>query len=233
MITEVFDPEGRPFTWSFSAMSDYDTCPFQYAAKRFYRSIKFEETEATLWGSRVHKAKELRLSEGTPLPKEMDHWEKYCRVLETKGAAPSELYVEKQIALDVSLKPVDWFAPTAWARGVVDVLIIDGDTAYIYDWKTGKVKDNLLQLQLFAWFVNHAFPGIVNYVCRFIWLKFDKITGEDFTYNDIPAITKIIDAKTQRMMEAWKLGLFQPSPSGLCRGWCPVEECIHWKGSRR
>jgi hypothetical protein len=48
--------KGKPFSWSFSAVNDFDTCPYQYAAKRYHCTVQFEDTPATIWGTRVHDA---------------------------------------------------------------------------------------------------------------------------------------------------------------------------------
>ena len=180
MASEVrpVNANGKRFSWSFSAINDFDTCPYQYAAKRFFETVKFEDTVATIWGTRVHDAMEHRLKHGTPLPEGMEQWEKYARVMESRQGM---MYPEDAITYNLNGELVSWFAKDAWARMKIDVLIIDGDTAYIYDWKTGKQKDNLLQLQLGMWFVAHKYPEVENFITRFVWLKTDKVTGEDFT----------------------------------------------------
>mgnify|MGYP001208114821 CR=1 FL=1 len=226
--------KGKRFSWSFSAINDFETCPYQYAAKRFYETVKFEDTVATLWGSRAHTALENRMKHGTPLPEGMVQWEQYCRVLEKKQGL---MLAEQKICFNLSGEPVDWFAPDAWARGMIDVLIIDGDTAYIYDWKTGKKKDNNLQLETFVWFVAHQYPEIENFVTRFIWLKEDiegdRATGRDFTRSEhLNGIELKLGQYLTRMGIAWREQVFQPKESGLCRGWCPVEECRFHKEKR-
>lgn len=87
----------RPFTWSFSAMQQFDNCPYQYAAERYYCTTAREDTEATLWGSRVHEALENRLRDKTPLVGEYEQYEKYARAVESLGG---ELLCEQQVALN-------------------------------------------------------------------------------------------------------------------------------------
>ena len=235
MAAEVrpVNANGKRFSWSFSAINDFVTCPYQYAAKRYFETVKFVDTVATLWGSRVHTAMENRLKKGAALghlPEGMEQWEKYCRVLESKQGL---MLVEDKITFNLSGDSVSWFAKDAWARGMLDVLIIAGDTAYIYDWKTGKQKDNLLQLEIFVWFVAHKYPEVNNFVTRFVWLKTGKVTGEDFTREEhLGAIELKLGQYLTRMQTAWREQVFQPFESGLCRGWCPVEECTFWKEKR-
>lgn len=228
---------GKPFSWSYSAINDFDTCPYQYAAKRYFETIKFEHTEATLWGDRVHKAKEARLLHGTPLPKEFPKdWEQFCAVIESQKDKGMELLVEEEIAFDLNGDPVSWFSREAWARGKIDVILIDWKTgtAYIYDWKTGKVRESQLQLQLSMWFVAQRFPKIENFKTKFIWLNNMTVSGEDFTRTEhLQGIDDMLHDKLKRMSTAWRNQVFQPKESGLCRGWCPVEECRFWKEKRR
>ena len=46
---------------------------------------------------------------------------------------------EAQMAVDIDRKPVDWTAPTAFLRGIADLVLIDGTVAWLSDWKTGWV----------------------------------------------------------------------------------------------
>jgi len=225
---------GKPFSWSYSAINDFDTCPYQYAAKRFYESVKFEHTEATLWGDRVHKAKENRLKHGTPLPADFPkEWERYCEVFEKRATQGMKLVVEDEIAFDMDGNLTSWFSKQAWARNKVDVLLLRDDTAYIYDWKTGKVRESLLQLQLSVWFIGQKYPHIQNFVSKFIWLNSLTVTGQDFTRAEhMQGIEDMLHEKLKRMTTAWRTKVFQPKESGLCRGWCPVEECRFWKEKR-
>jgi hypothetical protein len=227
----LFNAKGKPFSWSFSAISDFTTCPYQYAAKRYYISVPFEDTEATLWGSRVHKALEDRVKDGVPLPEGMGDYEKYARVIAAQGSKGA-LFCEKQLAVDGEFRPTGWFDKDAEGRAVADVLIIQGRTAYIFDYKTGKVKDDPLQLEITSLLTGLAFPDVDEFITKFIWLKFGQITGGTVRREDLPKIRQRVELHTDRMKEAWRTKVFVPRSSGLCRGWCPVEECKHWREKR-
>lgn len=131
-------PELKPtpkFTWSFSALSDFENCPLSYAHKRYYKTYAVEETEAMRHGTRVHKALELYgLGEEQP-ETELDlikNYTKYVDVMKTSGG---KYYAECQVALTEKLKLTQWFAPDTWARGVFDVALKNGRKLSIYDWK--------------------------------------------------------------------------------------------------
>jgi hypothetical protein len=130
------------FTWSYTALNDFETCPLKYAAARYYKTTKFEETEASKWGLRKHKANELALLETAKgLEEDLVDW-KYVNAIK-QAAKGHTLLVEQQIAINRELKPVDWFAQDVFGRGVVDVAVLKDGVAKIFDWK-GLALDTLL-----------------------------------------------------------------------------------------
>jgi len=220
-------------TWSFSSINEFDTCPAQYAAKRYYGTVKDDTNYAAQWGTRVHTAMEHRLGKKKPLDQEFSPYEKYAVALE-QVAADGTIVVEQQVAINEKFEQVDWFASDAWGRAVVDVAITSGDKKHIgiYDWKSGKVKDNPLQLSIFAAFASILNPDAEKFKTNYIWLAHDTITGTDYSATDIPVIWGQVCDKVKRIEEAWVTENFVCRPSGLCRGWCPVTNCEHWKPKR-
>ena len=226
----VLNKKGRPFSWSFSALDKYETCPAQYAALKFYCTTQETDNEANIWGSRVHKALEERVRDRKPLGEGMEGFEKWAAVVE---ATPGKKSFELQMALDRGLKPVEWFSRAAWLRVVVDVLNLHEARATLLDWKTGKVKQDRTQLALSSVVVSELHPEIEEFNCRFVWLKHDKATGEVYQKQDLKPIWEGIAARVERMEKSWATEEFPCNPSGLCRGWCPVGTCVHWKEKRR
>jgi ATP-dependent helicase/DNAse subunit B len=70
-----------PLPWSPSALSDYKNCPFAYYRKRVVKDVKDEGGEALQWGNKVHKAFELYIKEGKPLPDVLKEHQKLLDVL--------------------------------------------------------------------------------------------------------------------------------------------------------
>lgn len=221
-------PQGKPFSCSFSALNQFETCPAQYAAQRFYGTTKSEDTAATIWGTRVHKALENRVLHDEPLGKDFQQYEKYASAI---IKAPGITKCEYQMAFDIQMQPVDWFAPTAWVRGVADVLQYDPARQRVncLDYKTGKIKDDDTQLKMFACFASILYPDAEEFNCKYIWLKFDQITGAVYKKEDVGPIWGGIANRIFKVMECWETQNFPCRPSGLCRGWCPVSECIHYR----
>ena len=57
------------FTWSYSALKQYENCPRQYNEIRVLKNYVVKENEAMRYGTEVHKALEDYVAEGKPLAK--------------------------------------------------------------------------------------------------------------------------------------------------------------------
>ena len=221
---------GKPFTWSFSALNQFETCPAQYAAERFFCTSKSEPTIHTEWGTYVHKALEERCRDGKPLPDSLETYEKWARVIDRSDG---NKFFERQVAFDQRLTLLSFFDKKVWGRGVIDVMIYSGKKVSLIDWKTGKVKDDPTQLKLFACFASLLCPEAEEFNCKFVWLKHDQITGETLRKDELGPFWSDVVRRVYRMQEAWETGGFNANPSGLCRGWCSNGEGIHWKPKRK
>jgi len=233
-MTDPLNAKGRTFSWSYSADADYRNCPFQYAHKRFYCTIEFQETEAIIWGNRVHKAAELALkSMPHNDPEAFTPVEKYVDLMLRSGYTP---HAELEIALTRGLKVTKWFAKDAWLRCKVDVTLLDfkRTEAKIFDFKTGKtIKDDEDQLRLSGAALSVMFPTIEKFEGKYIWTKHQQVTGiRPFTKAEVPAIWQDFLARAARMENAWATESFPQKPNGLCRKWCPVTVCPHCGGGR-
>lgn len=226
--------KGKALSWSFTALNGYTTCPAQYAAQRFYESTTFTESEAIKWGNRVHKAMEDRLTKEKALPKDMEKWEKYCRMVEKAGTAEgAELLVEKKVVLRSDFSQTDWFSKEAWYRGALDILILNGEKAWVGDWKTNqKAKPNSDQLKLFAAAVFLTYPQVQEVTTKYIWLTPDTVTGEVFQREQALGIWREFMARIVNLEVAWAKENFPARPSGLCRGWCDNTDCNHCEAKR-
>jgi hypothetical protein len=226
----LLNPQGKPFSWSYSSLTDFEGCPARYAAKKYYQTTKELPTEFTLWGERVHKAFEERVRDGKAFDPDMPAtYEPWARVLEK---LPGEKFFEKKFAVRKNHAPCSW--SDAQGRGIVDLLILDGDTATIIDYKTGKKKDDQTQLELFSWFVVNEYDFERQFKTlkyRYIWLKDNSTTGGELDYFNAKMVMNRMFPRIEQMQRAWETQTFPMCPSGLC-GWCPVEECVHYRRRR-
>jgi predicted RecB family nuclease len=149
----------------------------------------------------------------------LDQWGSVVDVIMKR---PGEKLFEHQMAVNADLKPVDWFAKDVWLRSIADVLVVDGDTAYCLDYKTGKVKDNPTQLQLFAAMVFWHYPQVNKVKTSFIWLKFNETTNATYERRFLDSMWRALKPRFTKVQDTINLGVFKTTPSGLCP-WCAAK----------
>lgn len=210
------------FPMSYSRLSTFENCQQQFDYLYVTKNVQVVESEAMAYGTRVHEALEMyaKSRDEKYLTRETRKWKSLIdRLLEKKG---THLY-EYQMALTPELEPCDWMAKDVWLRGIADVLVVDGDTAYCLDWKTGKVRDNPTQLQLFACMVFLHFPEVQTVKTAFVWLKFDQVTDMIYKRSMFDPMWRNLMQRFDYVQETIDLGVFEAKPSGLCR-WCAARD---------
>jgi len=232
-----YKPKPKPFSWSYSKLKNYETCPKRHYNVDIIRSFKEDEGEALQWGNAVHKALANRIKGQVPLPTPMKGFEKWAERVTSPGKSPPAptILVEQQLAIDENFAPTSWFANDAkragqnepWFRGIADVLKIKGSAALAIDWKTGKIIDDAPQLALLAACIFAHHPEIQKVRSEFIWLKEDASTREDFERTSMPAIWAGLWPRIEQLRRAHETLDYPPKPGFLCRRYCPVTSCVH------
>jgi hypothetical protein len=225
----------KPLAWSHSALNDFITCPKAYFHKRIAKDVQDVPGEAATWGDRVHKAFEAYLKGVSSAEVEIrldPELEIYKGYLDEIAARPGVMYIEQQLAINKQMEPCGWFDKDVWMRGIIDVLHVDGDTGTVLDHKTGKPKNDPRQLKLFALlvFIHHPEVQVCN--SEFQWLKFGTTDSARYLRSQEAELWQEMLPDLLRYRTAFKLEVFNPRPSGLCNGWCPVKQCQHWKPKR-
>ena len=148
-------------THSFSALKMYENCPRRYMHQRVNKEVQDEGSDASKYGERIHEALELRLRDQSPLTDETRKYESLCTAIE-RESKDGELFVEQKMTLNKNLTPTEWFAPDAWFRSVLDVLMIHENQkkAFVLDWKTGKRRPDFTQMEIFALQVFKHYPNV-------------------------------------------------------------------------
>ena len=211
--------------WSYSRLTSYETCPKKYHAESVAKSVPFVKNEAAAYGDEVHKAFELFFKDNKPLPFNLKHW---TPTLKAIAAAPGEKIVEARIALDVNWNPVEWYAPDAWLRVKSDLTIINQPAAAIFDWKTGKQRDDETQLQLNAAVTFVLDPEITDINMAYLWLPTRIVTPFKMNARQAPNFWAGILKRVGRYQEAHDRNEFPARPGWLCR-YCPVKTCPYWE----
>lgn len=229
MSTTVVKDTGA---WSYSALKNFETCPRRYDAYDWSKTIPFVETEQIVAGHHLHKHFENRLLWGTSLPIGYGMFEP---MLAKVAAAPGTLSGEARLALTAGFAASPYFGPQAWFRTVVDACVMkpDGATATVFDWKTGRHKDEETQLQLMALalFIHH--PALERVRAALVFVNYDSVHRMEFARGDTTELWAEILPRVRALMAARAAGAFPPKPSGLCRKYCDVRSCeFHGRGGR-
>jgi hypothetical protein len=214
--------------WSHSALAQFETCPRQYYEVRIRKSTAKQNYEASE-GVKKHKEIELYLLDNTPVAS--PEIKAAMGVIEHFKNMPGKLYPEHRMALTEQLKPTeftDW--NNAWLRAIADLLVVNGDTATIADWKFGKPRDGGDdQLRLTAAVAMTMFPRVEQVQSVLVYVNGQTVSPTyvyERTY--LPEIWQGFTARYSVLLRAVRSidpSVWVPRPSGLCRKYCPVKTC--------
>ena len=217
--------------WSYSSLTSFETCARRFYFTKVSKEVVEPETEATRYGTEVHEALEFRVKEGRPLPPTMVKYEPFAaRIANAKGAT----FCEMEIGLTKDFKETGFHDSDCWYRGIIDVGIDYGNVVALFDWKTGKVKNDHDQLKLFSVSYMITRPHVEISRSGYIWLAHNKVTRKDVRKDETGVIWAEFVGRVQRLEAAYDADRWPPKPSGLCRGWCPVgrNRCEFWYAKR-
>jgi len=217
---------------SFSRLSTFEQCPAQFDYLYVSKRVQSTSNEAADYGDRVHKLLEAygrcatdderALMRGTASLEGKQTLDSWAGMVDKILARSGDKLFEHQMAVNADLRPTGWFDKDVWIRSIADVLVIDGSTAYCLDYKTGKVKDNPTQLQLFAAMVMWHYPEVQTVKTSFIWLRFNELTNVTYERRFLAPLWNALSPRFYAVQETIDLGVFKTKPSGLCP-WCPAQ----------
>lgn len=212
--------------WSFSSLKDFINCPRQYNEVKIKQNFVKKVTEQMLYGTEVHKALEDYVRDGTPLVK---NYMRFKPQLDALLDIPGTRYCEYEMALDTERKPCAFDSDTRWVRGIVDLLIVDGETAYIIDYKTGSARyPEPKQLKLMALMTFAHFPQVKDIKAGLLFVMHNAFVDERYTRDQEEPLWKVFAADLERLRLAHERDVWPENPTPLC-GWCPVKTCEFYK----
>lgn len=216
--------KAKQTAWSFSRLNNYEICPKKFWHTSVRKDVREGEGEAMRYGKLVHKALEQRVSKGTPLPLNLQHLEKYAKLLADSGG---EKLTEQQLAIDNMFNPCDWFSKETWCRAIIDLAIVKDIHAIVLDYKTGKISDDFTQLRLAGVMLMLHKPEIQTVELGYLWTKDKKLTRDDtcLTRADIKRVVSDLMPRIKKYEAAHRTESFPARPGFLCKKWCPVKSC--------
>jgi PD-(D/E)XK nuclease superfamily len=199
---------------SYTLLNTWAICPHQAARRYIIKDLPFEETLAMVEGKVAHEAI-AKFIAGGPEP------EKYADLVRPLAG---KCKPERKLAIEGdSLKPVSWYDKEAWLRGVIDAYVIKDTTAVIFDWKTGKEREDPFELEVFGFLLRAHHPELRKIIGHYVWLRDNKV-GEAHDVSDYARTW----AKVMNFYTEIEKGDYKKTPGPLCK-WCPVLDCAHNK----
>ena len=205
-----------------SSIELYKSCPKKYYHLKIAKDVKDSQNQWSIAGDRVHKSLENALKSDAPLT--LDTL-KYKPIVDTvkRMSEGKEILVERWAAVDENFKACDY--KQAYIRGKIDLTIVDSynRSAVVWDWKTGKVKDDFAQLDTYAMYTFADCQEVDEVRGSYLWLAHGKRTGKVYTRNDLPKIIERLSSDIYVIDKSLKSDNWPAKPSGLCP-YCPAKQ---------
>lgn len=221
---------------SYSRLNTFENCPAQFDYLYVSKSVRSASSEAIEYGDRIHKLLEDYALDNVKLEElsEEGHLAlcKWGNIVDIIMSRPGDKYIEHQMAVNENLEPTGWFDDDVFFRGIADVLVVDGETAYCLDYKTGKVRESPTQLQLFAAMIFWHFPQVQKVKTSFLFLRFDKTINATYERRFLEPLWGALKPRIDKVHDTIELGVFDAKPSGLCP-WCPAQDICPSARKRR
>lgn len=214
--------------WSYSRWRTYDDCPARARYAYIDKIATEEETSPALTrGSDIHdQARAFVVGErGEELPSALELFSDEFAILKRAWANKTEdVFLEEQWAFDTEWQSVEWFAPNAWARVVLDAVVADWPDRrmMVIDHKTGRVRPEYheSQLSLYAIAAFSRF-AVVERVHAALWYL-DHGKAHFVTY-ERPQLEELKNQWAERTRKMLADRVFEPRPSAGCQ-WCPYSK---------
>lgn len=211
----------KPLVGSYSLLNQYLNCPHATFHKYVAKTYPYVETPAMAEGNAIHLAMENRLRIKQPLPPKYAQWEPFAAPFDGR-----QVLVEEKLGITRDGKPCAFFDKDVYFRGKIDAAVVDGEKAYICDWKSGGSKyEDPFELEIGAVLLQAKY-NVSTIKGNYCWLAENRL-GILYDLSD----TNKTFAKMKHLMDEIERDRardwFEKRKSGLC-GWCPVEGCEHY-----
>lgn len=216
-------------TFSFSGIKNFEGCQRRFYHEKIAKTVKQQDTVATLYGTQCHEAFELYIGEDKPLDPRFEQFKPFVEPLKRMEG---EILVEHEMGLRKDFSPCGFKDEEVWLRGIADYLALNHakGVARCVDFKTGKSARyaDTDQLELMAAMVMQHYPAIHKVKGALLFVVAGDIIKADYTRDQLPTILSKWAGKIDKIEKAIEIKVWNPSPSGLCK-FCPVksEHCEH------
>lgn len=214
---------------SYSKIKNFRSCPKRHFHYDIAKDIIEERSEQLDYGDAVHLAMQNRIDKNIPLPAQFADYEPIVlRFLKGADIPGVKILVEQKFAIDHNFQPCKFFDnKVVMYRAIADAVKIVGPIALNNDWKTGKVKDDPLQILTAAACIFAFHPEVQVIRNEYVWLEANpiQITTVDLRRDQLPQLWADIMPEFELYREAIRTATFPAKKNGLCRAYCKVESC--------
>lgn len=214
------------YTWSYSSLDLFNQCPHKYFRLRVKKDVVEPPTEHLTYGLEMHKAAEEFIRDGKPLPAKFESMREPLELLRQRKG---QHLCEYKMGLTKGLEPCGFFDKDVWWRGIADLITLQGDRAYIVDYKTGKSSKyaTTKQLEILSLAVFKHFPEVKNIKAGLLFVVANDLVKAKFESEEQSVMWMPWLRDTARLEKAIELDVWNPRPNFSCKQWCPVKDCTH------
>ena len=194
---------------SATSLKTWDNCPRLYKAKYIDKIIPYVPNAAADRGIKIHEELEECVKTGS----KPSVWTPEG-LIDTLHKAKAS--VEGEIAVDRSFAPVPYKSKDAWLRGKIDVRLTRGDKALVIDWKTGKVRPDKIQADVYTAMIQHV-EKVEKVDFRLVYVDQKQVvplTRDNKAAERVTTLIKKVENDQDHL----------PQPSWLCR-FCDFTAC--------
>ena len=197
--------------WSLSKLETYEQCPAKFNYK-YNLKLEEKQNEYAERGSRVHAELEGSIKGTNELTGKLEFYHGFLQQLK-RGSVP--IVTEQELRLGPDWTPVSGAEGTTWVIAYLDLIRVDGETAHIWDWKTGKIyPKHESQKDLYSLMTFCTYPEVQSITFTHVYVDQGKNKQKEYTRaGHMP--TKSDWAVRVAKMEGETQ--FIPNPSYLCR----------------
>ena len=212
--------------WSYSSIKLFDQCPKKYYHLKVVKDVKEPPTPAIEYGKEFHKAAELYIRDGEPIPPQFAFIK---NSLDNLKQLEGEKHCELEMGLTSNLEPCDFKHPDVWWRGVADLAVINGEEGRCLDYKTGKSAKyaDTDQLELMALAMFKHFPELKRVKGALFFVVSKNFIKDSYSADNQDKMWAKWLAEFNRLRFAYENNIWNPRPSGLCKKHCLALECPH------
>jgi len=229
----------KPVAWSSSRLDDFDTCLYRGYRKHVTKDVTYgPQSVSQKRGNDDHEALQASVQYGTKLPAHLAMCEQAVKSFRQEAAQGNFVVAEYERAITKELKSTGWFDADAWGRSKMDIFIHRDKwmpphakaPIYIRDWKSGKPRNDWMVLaSRYAVFAFILYPTVDDVHVEVDYYNHGEVKGTVFQRSGLSSMAAPIFKTLQKVRDAQISGDWPTTKTGLCRGYCPVEDCAHWE----